>query len=183
MRASMLASMLASMRALMRASARGPAPAPGGLPLATMDAYIVIGNPHTRKSSLVRCLTGCFNRSVRDIQPLGGRSPMRLYARVGALQDTKTSAEDFIAEVARARCSAALFCLAPSAHANHPDTCPDAVAYLDALQAAGWRVRAIAVLGQNAGGVKSASLRQFPLATTAPINVTAHAVRAHFGWE
>ncbi len=148
-----------------------------------MDAYIVIGNPNTRKSSLVRSLTGCFNRSVRDIMPLGGKAALRLYARVGALQDTKTSVEDFIAEVARSRCSAVLFCLAPSAHANHPDTCPDAVAYLDALQAAGWRVRAIAVLGQNNGGVKSACLRQFPLATTSPINVTAHGVRVHFGWE
>ena len=148
-----------------------------------MDAYIVIGNPHTRKSSLVRCLTGCFNRSVRDIQPLGGRSAVRLYARVGALQDTRTGPEDFIAEVARSRCTAVLFCLAPSAHAAHPDTCPDATAYIAALQAAGWRVRAIAVLGQNTGGVKSPSLRQFPLATTAPINVTAQAVRAHFGWE
>ena len=148
-----------------------------------MDAYIVIGNPHTRKSSLVRCLTGCFNRSVRDIQPSGGKAAMRLYARVGALQDTKTGPEDFMAEVARMRCSAVLFCLAPSAHAGHPDTCPDAVAYIAALQAAGWHVRAIAVLGQNSGGVKSPSLRQFPLATTAPINVTAHAVRTHFGWE
>ena len=55
-----------------------------------MDAYIIIGNPNTRKASVVRSLTGCFNRSVRDIQPLGGRQPLRLYARVGALQDART---------------------------------------------------------------------------------------------
>lgn len=148
-----------------------------------MDAYIVVGNPHTRKSSLVRSLTGCFNRSVRDIQPLGGRPPMRLYARAGALQDTRTGPEDFIAEVARTRCSAVLFCLTPSAPAGRTDGCPDAPAYLAALQAVGWRVRAIAVLGQNSGGLKSPALRQFPLAPTVPINVTAQAVRAHFGWE
>ena len=148
-----------------------------------MDAYIVIGNPHTRKSSLVRSLTGCFNRSVRDIQPQGGKPVLRLFARVGALQDTRTGPEDFIAEVARSRCTAVLFCLAPSANAAHADTCPDAPGYVQALQAAGWRVRAIAVLGQNSGGVKSPGLRQFPQATPAPINVTAQAVRAHFGWE
>ena len=75
-----------------------------------MDAYIVIGNPNTRKASLVRCLTGCFNRSVRDIQPLGGRTPLRLYARVGSLQDTRATPEDFIAEAGRARCNAVLCC-------------------------------------------------------------------------
>jgi hypothetical protein len=47
---------------------------------------------------------------------------------------------------------------------------------------AGWKVEAIAVLGQNAGGVKHARQRQFPQASTDPINVTAQQVRALFGW-
>ena len=148
-----------------------------------MDAYIVIGNPKTRKSSLVRCLTCCFNRSLRDIQPVGGRAVLRLYARVGSLQDTRTRPEDFVTEAARSRCSAVLFCLAPSHNPQQADLYPDALGYLAHFEAAGWRLRSIAVLGQNAGGVRSPLLRQFPLATTAPINVTAQAVRAHFGWE
>jgi hypothetical protein len=148
-----------------------------------MDAYIVIGNPNTRKASLVRCLTGCFNRSVRDIQPLGGKAALRLYARVGSLQETKAGPEDFIAEAVRARCQAVLCCVAPSANPDHAERLPDAQAYLAAFKAAGWRIRAIAVLGQNGGGVRSPNLRQFPQAPTAPINQTARAVRAHFGWE
>jgi hypothetical protein len=147
-----------------------------------MDAYLVIGNPNTRKSSLLRSLTGCFNRSVRDMMPLGGKHAVRLYARVGCLQDTQTSAEAFFAEVARARCAAVLCCLAPSAHGTHPDQYPDALAYLEAFKAQGWQVRAIAVLGQNGGEVRGPNLRQFPQASTAPINVTAQAVRSHFGW-
>lgn len=147
-----------------------------------MDAYIVIGNPNTRKASLVRSLTGCFNRSVRDILPVGGKSPFRLYARVGCLQDTKTTPEDFLAEVAKARCAAVLCCLSPAANANDPGLCPDASAYLARFAAQGWKVRAIAVLGQNDGGIRSAVLRRFPQAPTAPINVTAQAVRRHFGW-
>ena len=83
----------------------------------------------------------------------------------------------------RSRCSAVLCCLAPSAHPQQSDDCPDALGYLDHFKSAGWRMRAIAVLGQNGGGVRSPLLRQFPLATTAPINLTAQAVRAHFGWE
>ena len=148
-----------------------------------MDAYIVIGNPNTRKASLVRSLTGCFNRSVRDIQPLGGKPVLRIYARVGALQDTRAGPEDFIAEVVRMRCTAVLCCLSPSANPDHAERCPDAAAYLAAFKAAGWRLCAIAVLGQNGGGVRSANLLQFPQAPVAPINHTARAVRAHFGWE
>jgi hypothetical protein len=148
-----------------------------------MDLYVVIGNPNTRKASLVRCLTGCFNRSVRDIQPLGGKPVLRLYARVGALQDGKLGPQDFITEADRARCGAVLCCLAPVAHPDHPDKYPDAQAYLAAFKAAGWRLRAIAVLGQNGGGVRSPNLLQFPQAPVAPINHTARAVCAHFGWE
>jgi hypothetical protein len=148
-----------------------------------VDAYIVIGNPNTRKASVVRSLTGCFNRSVRDIQPLVGKAPMRLYARIGALQDTKCGPGDLLAEIARARCDAVLCCLSPSAHADQPDKYPDAEAYLANFKAAGWRIRSIAVLGQNGGGIRSPNLRQFPQAPTVPINVTARAIRAHFGWE
>jgi hypothetical protein len=150
--------------------------------LTSMDAYLVIGNAHTRKASLVRSLSGCFNRSVRDIQLLSTSAPLRVYARVGSLQDTKTRPEDLAAEADKARCAAVLCCLSPSAHPNHPAQYPDAQAYVAWFKAAGWRVRGIAVLGQNSGGVRSPQMRQFPQAPTAPINVTAQAVRLHFGW-
>ncbi len=148
-----------------------------------MDAYIIIGNPNTRKASVLRSLTGCFNRSVRDIQPLGGRPTLRLYARVGALQDSRCAPADFVAEATRMRCEAVLCCLAPTAHPDHAERLPDAQAYVAAFKAAGWRIRSIAVLGQNGGGVRSPNLLQFPQAPVAPINQTARAVRNHFGWE
>ncbi len=142
-----------------------------------MDAYLIIGNPNTRKASLVRSLTGCFNRSVRDILLQGSKAPLRFYARVGALQDTRTTVEDFVAEVGRARCQAVLFCLSPSSTDR-----PDAQAYVAGIKAVGWRIKAVAVLGQNGGGVRASNLRQYPQAPTAPINVTAREVRAQFGW-
>jgi hypothetical protein len=83
-----------------------------------MDAYIIIGNTRTRKASLVRSLTGCFNRSVRDILLQGSKRPHRFYARVGTLQDTHTTIEQFAAEAARARCEATVFCLSPTANRN-----------------------------------------------------------------
>jgi hypothetical protein len=148
-----------------------------------MDAYIVIGNTNTRKSSLIRSLSGCFNRSVRDIRVIRNDLQFRLYARVGALQETKTTAAAFIEEVARARCEAALFCLWPAQSPIEPARFPDAQDYLAHFAAAGWETRSIAVLGQSTGGIRSPKLRQFAQASTDPINVTAAQVRAHFGWR
>lgn len=147
-----------------------------------MDAYLIIGNSNTRKASLVRSLTGCFNRSVRDIQIQGVRTPVRFYARIGTLQDTRTSVEEFVAEVGRARCQAVIFCLSPSTGQGTGTTAQDAQAYVTGFKAAGWRIKAVAVLGQNAGGVRAGNQRQYPQAPTAAINVTAREVRAQFGW-
>ena len=147
-----------------------------------MDAYVLIGNPKTRKSSVLRCLTGCANRSLRDIQTAGGGPVLRVYARIGGLQQTGTSAEAFVREVAAKRCSAVAFCLSPLADPTDPESLPDAASYLAHLQDAGWRLKALALLGQNPCGLRGAALRQFPLAPTDPVNVTAQQVRAHFGW-
>jgi hypothetical protein len=147
-----------------------------------MDAYILIGNANTRKTSIVRSLTGCFNRSVRDIQMQTGKRPLRFYARVGALQSTRTTVGDFLAEVARARCEAVIFCLAPGAHKTDLEEYPDAQAYVAALREQGWHVKGVAVLGQDGGGVRAPNLRQHTQAPTAPVNLTARDIRAQFGW-
>jgi hypothetical protein len=147
-----------------------------------MDAYILIGNAKTRKSSIVRSLAGCFNRSVRDIQLQDNPRAVRFYARVGALQTSRTTVEEFVREVARARCEAVLFCLAPSAHKTDLLEYPDAQSYVAALRELGWRIQAVAVLGQDGGGVQAPNLRQHTQAPTAPINLTARDVRAQFGW-
>jgi hypothetical protein len=147
-----------------------------------MDAYILIGNANTRKTSVVRSLTGCFNRSVRDIQLQSSKRPQRFYARVGTLQITRTSVDDFVQEVSRARCEAVVFCLSPTAHKTDLEEFPDALAYVTALRERGWHIKGVAVLGQDGGGVRAPNLRQYILAPTQPINVTARDVRAQFGW-
>jgi len=62
----------------------------------TMDAYILIGNANTRKSSVLRSLTDSVNRSVRDIQLQDNRHAVRFYARAGTLQVTRTTPDNFI---------------------------------------------------------------------------------------
>ena len=146
-----------------------------------MDAYILIGNANTRKTSLTRSLTGCFNRSVRDIQMQSGK-PQRFYARVGALQNTRTTLDEFVQEVQRSRCDAVLFSLLPNAvHTDLMDY-PDAQTYVAGLRERGWRIKGVAVPGQDGGGVRAPNLRQYVQAPTAPVNVTARDVRAQFGW-
>jgi len=147
-----------------------------------MDAYLLVGNSHTRKSSIARCLSGCFNRSVRDIQLINGRAPLRLYARVGAAQETRKTPEEFVAEILASRSAAVLCCLLPNALPNEPELYPGAKSYIAHFEVAGLRIRAIAVLGQNAGGLRGPRLRQFPQAPTLPINQTASEVREFFGW-
>ena len=147
-----------------------------------MDAYLLIGNANTRKTSVVRSLTGCFNRSVRDIQLQSAKRPVRFYARVGALQNTRTTLDEFLNEVARSRCEAVLFCLSPNANATDLIEYPDAQTYVAGLRERGWHIKAVAVLGQDGGGVRAPNLRQHINAPTQPVNVTARDVRAQFGW-
>ena len=117
-----------------------------------MDAYLLIGNANTRKTSVIRSLTGCFNRSVRDIQLQSGK-PVRFYARVGALQNTRTTLDDFVQEVNRSRCQAVLFALLPNAVHTDLMGYPDAQTYVAGLRERGWRIKGVAVLGQDGGGV------------------------------
>jgi hypothetical protein len=148
-----------------------------------MDLYLIVGNSNTRRASVVRSLTGCFNRSVRDIELVSGKATLKLYARVGSLQETKTRPQDFLSEVLATRCNAVLCCVAPSAQPSTPALYPSAEAYLEYFKEQSWQVRGVAVLGQNGGGLKLHTLKQFPQSGTAPINVTAAAVRKHFGWH
>ena len=74
--------------------------------------------------------------AARDIQPVGGKPALRLYARVGCPQDTKTSPEEFVAEVRRVRCEAVLCCLAPAPTRSRPPL-PGAAEYIRHFKAEG----------------------------------------------
>ena len=149
------------------------------------DAYVLVGNTNTRKSSLLRSLTGCFNRSVRDIALQGGGS-IRLHARVAALQESRTTPEEFVAELARSRCAHAAFSLWPEAHPHDAQRWPDAAAYLQALQEQGWRVAGLAVLGAHPWSPPKAlaagGMVRVTEVLTQPVNLSAHRIRQHFGW-
>jgi hypothetical protein len=150
----------------------------------SISAYVLIGSPRTRKSTLLRCLTGCYSRNVRDIASADG-TPLRLYARVSALQDTRTSPADFIAEVQRSRCAHTAFILAPHASPLDAQRLPDAQAYLDAFEAAGWHIEKLAVLGADPIQPRVRQRDQVlrvPDVLHQPVNASAQRLRRHFGW-
>jgi hypothetical protein len=147
-----------------------------------LQAFLIIGNPHTRKSSLLRCLTGCFNRSVRDIALQRGGT-VRLYARVAALQESRTGAEAFRVEAERSRCTHTAFSLWPEAHPHDPQQWPDALAYVAALRQAGWQLDKAVMLGAHPlAGVAGLDVLHLPGVRQQPLNLSAQRIRVHFGW-
>jgi hypothetical protein len=147
-----------------------------------MNAYLLIGGNHTRKSTLLRCLTGCFNRSVRDIELLRGGS-VKLYARVAALQASRTEPGEFIAEVAATRCSDVALVLWPEANPLDAKRYPDAAGYIAAFQAAGWKIAKVAVVGAHPLALKLPGVARFSNVLHQPINTSAQLIRSHFGWR
>lgn len=146
-----------------------------------MDAYVIIGGPNTRKSSVTRSLTGCFNRSVRNIL-LNNGAQIQIYARVSSLQESKTTAQDFISEVHQSGCQFVVFCLWSQPNPADPVQYPDASSYLAAFISAGWNIVKTAVLGQGQASSPYPQQSFSPNSQTDPINLTSQAVRSHFGW-
>jgi len=147
-----------------------------------LNAYLIIGETNTRKSSLLRSLTGCFNRSDRDIQLVNGTT-ISIYARVSSLQESKITPKDFIAEVAARGCENVIFCLLPEPNPLFPMLYPDAHMYITAFEQAGWSFVKTAVVGVHPISPDLPHVARFPRAASLPINVLAKNIRAHFEWQ
>lgn len=107
-----------------------------------MDAYIVIGDADSFKSSTVRSLTGCRVRGVRDL--VRGGVVLPTYVQLSSLQegDSPIQPRDFIKTVHKARAKAAIFPLRARQHRGRPD----ANAYIQEFIKAGWNMKGIALL-------------------------------------
>ena len=146
-----------------------------------MKAYVIIGEAQTRKSTMVRCLTGCASRGVRHILTRDG-DEIALYARVLALQESGTSAQDFIAEARASGCKHSLFCLWPGQKQTRGESYPSADTYIRELRQAGWQIHRVAVLGQPAISLPWRQMAQFADVNAVPVNLTASRVRDYFDW-
>ena len=149
-----------------------------------MDAYFIVGTANTRKSSVLRSLTGCFNRNNREIALIGG-GQLAIYARVSSLQESETTPQDFIIEASATGQTTTIFCLWPHAHPDPAKAAlyPNAHAYLAKFISAGWSFQACAVLGTSTIVPATPRVGHFLNVPSLPINLGAQAVRSHFGWQ
>ncbi|HHG85015.1 MAG TPA: hypothetical protein ENJ82_09755 [Bacteroidetes bacterium] len=150
-----------------------------------MNAFVLIGAQNSRKSSVCRSLTGCAQRSVREIKPAKG-STIRAYIRPTSLQETNTKPEEFIIEVMNRGVHTVVFCLWPHARLRNPHDFPHAQSYLDNFIAHGWNIDHVAILGQAklplGSAIPAGRISTFPETFLHPTNVSAAGIRAAFGW-
>lgn len=150
-----------------------------------MDAYIVIGDADSFKSSTVRSLTGCRVRGVRNL--VRGGVVLPTYVQLSSLQEGSLPIQprDFIATVSNARAKAAIFPLRANPHLGRPD----ANAYIQEFIKAGWKMKGIALLHSpgfqlTVPKVPKAAVFSYPSAGSPHYfaNDLASKVRQDFGW-
>ena len=149
-----------------------------------MDAYVVIGDANSFKSSTVRALTGCRVRGLREL--VQGGVVMNTFVQLSSLQEGSNwkPPKDFVREVRQSRAKSVIVPLRGLSHRGRPD----ANIYLDAFVNAGWNIKGIALLHcpkfSLVAAVPHAALCPFP-SRGAPhhyANELAAQVRTTFGW-
>lgn len=146
-----------------------------------MNVFIVIGDANTRKSSVVRCLTGCFNKNDRDIE-LISRTKITVFARVSSLQEAEITSLDFIKEMTKKNPTDILLCLWESPNKKDAVKYPDALTYIKDFIAAGWTISKTVALGNIKNIGMYSNNMSFPNSKIDPVNLTTQGIRKHFGW-
>jgi hypothetical protein len=153
------------------------------------NLHIIIGDTNTRKSSLLRCLTGigvCRRTANRDFDvSLVGGGVITVHCRVSALQESGINPGQFIRDVRALPTPPTdiAFTLRVSASRG----CPDAMTYIAAFLARGWPVINIALLDRAAcalvGFPATARVVRVPNSAIDPTNQSARRVRTAWGWH
>ena len=149
-----------------------------------MDAYVVIGEKRSFKSSTIRSLSGCRVFGARTYI-IGRDKPTSVFVYLSSLQEgTGRTPKEFERLVEDTNATACLFSLHPSGRGKFPD----ADDYLSYFASIGWNIRRIAVLNSNTNPLTNTRLRTgvlqcFPfLRLPVAVNELAANVRRHFGW-
>lgn len=149
-----------------------------------MDAYVVIGDANSFKSSTVRALTGCRIRGVRELVQRG--VVMNTFVQLSSLQEGSNwkSPKDFVREVRQSRANSVIVALRGLQHRRRPD----ANVYLDEFVRAGWNIKGVALLHcpsfNLTASVPPGALFRFPSGGQPHYyaNELAARVRKKFGW-
>lgn len=148
-----------------------------------MDAYVIIGEENSGKSSVTRCLTGSRRSRTRLVATLS--IIIKVYIHLVSLHEDKKHKKtpaDFEQKVQEEDCDAVLFSLWP----HSGNGCPDADTYLQYFVGRGWNIGRVACLGipvsRITTSLPSGTILSFPTVEPTPANDVAAQVRNHFGW-
>lgn len=150
-----------------------------------MDAYVIIGDANSFKSSTVRSLTGCRVRGVREILHPGG-GVVETFVQISSLQEGNNpiTSNAFIQEVGQSGAKAVIFPLRALMHRGRAD----ANSYIQDFINSGWQVIRVAVL-HSPGFTLTVPLSpgvvdSYPAGLTPRYyaNELASQVRQNFGW-
>jgi hypothetical protein len=152
------------------------------------NLHIIIGDANTRKSSLLRCLTGVgsgnSNRYI-EVSEASGKV-ITVYCMLSALQENykpQCPAEfiDYV-KALNPRPSDIAFTL----HVSSRGVYPAFSAYFQAFTQAGWSIASIALLGSSAcaqqGNISATRVCAVANSTQQPTNQTATQVRKVWQW-
>ena len=152
------------------------------------NLHIIIGDSNTRKSSLLRCLTGVGSGNATryiDVAMASG-NVVQVYCMLSALQENykPLSPREFVALVKsiRPRPTDLAFTLRVSARGKYPDF----AAYLTAFSVARWPIVNVALLGNSAcsqgTNISARNISAVPTSSQQPTNLTANHVRRAWQW-
>ena len=109
------------------------------------DVFIIMGDGGTRKSGLIRCLSGAYNGGEYDIENANGRT-LGFLVEVRSLQESATSPARFIRQVNNLQVNNILVALRIRGIRSQPN----GNQYISAFINAGWNIRGITILGSTA---------------------------------
>ncbi len=152
------------------------------------NLHIIIGESNTRKSSLVRCLTGVGGGNAEkrlDIKLVSGKK-INVFCILSALQESykPKTPQEFINYINALNPipSDIVFTLRVNAVGGYPD----ANSYISAFTAVHWNISSIALLGAAAcalsGIPTTTNIERILSSPTQPTNETASFVRNKWGW-
>lgn len=150
--------------------------------------YIIVGSANTRKSSLLRCLTGvCGGRNANQLidVELNSGQLINIHCRTSALQESLDPKDpvEFVKEINQMPLVPSDIAL--TLRVNATRRYPTAMNYLAHFANVGWPVVGLALLGQAACALTLAGVptARVPNSEICPTNSTAASVRRVWGWR
>lgn len=149
--------------------------------------YAIVGHANSRKSSVIRALSGVAQRGIFQVLTIGGE--VDVFVSVRALQEQKEMPAAFIDCVKQGDCDTIVVPLRIDARTTRSAglTYPSGGDYIEAFLSSGWTVAAIEVLG--VAQLPWAIPQVCPTPTFTPhsdaqaTNYTASQIRARWGWS